>query len=105
VEDVQLVAVPDPVKGEELCAWVRLKPGAKATEDDVRGFCKGRLAHYKIPRYVMFVDEFPMTVTGKVQKFRMREETAARLRLAGPPPPPNGKMERQWAGDSVAAEP
>jgi fatty-acyl-CoA synthase len=84
VADVQVVGVPDPVKGEELCAWVRLKPGVEATEDDVRDFCKGRLAHYKIPRYVMFVDEFPMTVTGKVQKFKMREETAARLGLEGP---------------------
>ncbi len=84
VEDVQVVGVPDPKYGEQLCAWVKLKPGAQATEDDVRDFCLGRLAHYKVPRYVVFVDEFPMTVTGKIQKFKMREETAERLGLGGP---------------------
>jgi fatty-acyl-CoA synthase len=81
VEDVQVIGVPDPRYGEELCAWVKVKSGARLDEDELRAFCGGRLAHYKVPRYVLVVDEFPMTVTGKVQKFRMREETVARLGL------------------------
>ena len=59
--------------GEELCVWIKLKSGADATEEDIRAFCRGQITHFKIPRYVRFVDEFPMTVTGKVQKFVMRE--------------------------------
>ncbi|MBX9701259.1 MAG: AMP-binding protein, partial [Acetobacteraceae bacterium] len=73
VAEVQVVGVPDPRMGEELCAWVRLKPGEAAEEEEIRAFCRGQIAHYKIPRYVRFVDSFPMTVTGKVQKFMMRE--------------------------------
>ncbi|MET0929451.1 MAG: hypothetical protein ABWX74_08025 [Aeromicrobium sp.] len=72
--EVQVIGVPDEKYGEELMAWIRLAPGA--TDLDVaavRGFCAGRLAHYKIPRYVHLVDEFPMTVTGKVRKVEMRE--------------------------------
>jgi fatty-acyl-CoA synthase len=83
VEDVQVIGVPDQKYGEELCAWVRMKPGATPLDADaVRAFATGRLAHYKIPRYVLVVDEFPMTVTGKVRKVEMREETARRLGLA-----------------------
>ena len=81
VEAVQVVGLPDPKYGEELCAWIKLKPGENATEDDIRGFCKGQIAHYKIPRYVKFVDAFPMTVTGKVQKFMMREHMVKELGL------------------------
>src|SRR4051794_26589367 len=81
VADVQVIGVPDERYGEELCAWVRVREGAALEEDAVRGFCRGRLAHYKVPRYVVFVDEFPMTVTGKVQKFLMREESVRRLGL------------------------
>jgi fatty-acyl-CoA synthase len=81
VEDVQVVGVPDPTYGEELCAWVRVRAGAEVTEEDLRASCRGRLAHYKVPRYVLFVDEFPLTVTGKVQKYKMRQATVERLGL------------------------
>jgi fatty-acyl-CoA synthase len=82
ISEVQIVGVPDPRFGEELCAWVRLRDGAALTEEGVREHCRGKLAHFKIPRYVIFVEEFPMTVTGKVQKFKMREESIERLGLA-----------------------
>ena len=73
VQDVQVVGVPDAKFGEELCAWVVAKPGQSLAEDDIRAFCKGKIAHYKVPRYIRFVAEFPMTVTGKIQKFKIRE--------------------------------
>ena len=82
VADVQVIGVPDERYGEELMAWVKLQPGASATEDEIREFCRGKIAHFKIPRYVRFVDEFPMTVTGKVQKYLMREQSIADLGLA-----------------------
>jgi fatty-acyl-CoA synthase len=81
VADVQVIGVPDARFGEELMAWVRLKPGATASEEDIREFCRGKIAHYKVPRYVKFVDEFPMTVTGKVQKFVRREQARQELGL------------------------
>ena len=82
VEDVQVVGVPDERYGEELCAWVRMRTGAEPLDSDaVRQFCAGRLAHYKIPRYVLVVEDFPMTVTGKVRKVAMREESAEKLGL------------------------
>jgi fatty-acyl-CoA synthase len=81
IADVQVIGVPDDRFGEELCACVRLRDGATLGDDEVRDFCRGRLAHFKVPRYVMFVDEFPMTVTGKVQKFKMRDEAIAQLGL------------------------
>jgi fatty-acyl-CoA synthase len=81
VQDVQVIGVPDPKYGEELCAWIILKPGETAEAEAVRAFCKGQIAHYKIPRYVKFVDSFPTTVTGKVQKFAMREAMIAELDL------------------------
>jgi fatty-acyl-CoA synthase len=81
VADVQVVGLPDECRGEEVCAWVRLKPGASLTADEVRAFCRSRIAHYKVPRYVFFVDEYPTTVTGKVQKFRLREMGVERLSL------------------------
>ncbi|MEQ8268422.1 MAG: AMP-binding protein [Parvibaculum sp.] len=81
VEDVAVVGVPDPKFGEEICAWVRLKPGESASEDEIKAFCKGQIAHYKVPRYVRFVTEFPMTVTGKVQKFQIREAMIEELKL------------------------
>jgi fatty-acyl-CoA synthase len=82
IEDVQVIGVPDERYGEELCAWIRMRSGAEPLdEEQVREFCTGKLAHYKIPRYVMLVDEFPMTVTGKIRKVQMREETAKRLGL------------------------
>jgi fatty-acyl-CoA synthase len=81
IADVQVIGVPDEKYGEELCAWVIARPGADLDEDAVRGYCRGRLAHFKVPRYVVFVDEFPMTVTGKVQKFKMRDTSVERLGL------------------------
>src|SRR5262249_33632318 len=73
VADVQVVGLPDERFVEEVSAWVRLKPGATLTEAELRDFCRGRIAHYKVPRYVVFVDEYPTTVSGKVQKYRLRE--------------------------------
>ncbi len=82
IEDVQVIGVPDERYGEELAAWVKLRSGADPLDEQaVREFATGRLAHYKIPRYVLLVEEFPMTVTGKIRKVQMREETAARLGL------------------------
>ena len=76
VQDVQCVGVPDRKYGEELCACVILRPGVQADAEEIRDFCRGQIAHYKIPRYVRFVDAFPMTVTGKIQKYRLREDMA-----------------------------
>ncbi len=81
VEAVQVVGVPDQKYGEELCAWIKLKAGESASAEEIQAFCKGQIAHYKIPRYIKFVDAFPMTVTGKVQKFMMREATVKELGL------------------------
>jgi fatty-acyl-CoA synthase len=84
VADVQVVGVPDERYGEELAAFVRLHDGATVSEDELRECCRGRIAHYKIPRYVMLVDEFPMTVTGKVQKFKLRDQAIEQLGLTPP---------------------
>ena len=81
IQDVQIFGVADDRYGEELCAWVRIRPGEVLTAEEVRAFCQGQIAHNKIPRYVEFVDEFPMTVTGKIQKFLMREAVESRLGL------------------------
>ncbi len=82
IEDVQAIGVPDTKYGEELMVWVKLRPGADPmSEDAVRDFCRGKIAHFKVPRYVKFVDEFPMTVTGKVRKIEMRETSIAELGL------------------------
>ena len=81
ISDVQVFGVPDPNFVEELCAWILLVDGETADEDEIRAFCQGQIAHYKIPRYIRFVDAFPMTVTGKIQKFVMREEMIAELDL------------------------
>ena len=79
IQDVQVFGVPDARYGEELCAWVKLRPGETLTSDEVRDFCRDQIAHYKVPRHIRFVDEFPMTVTGKIQKFIMREKMTAEL--------------------------
>jgi fatty-acyl-CoA synthase len=81
IQDVQVIGVPDDRYGEEICAWVKLRPGVAANEEEIKAFCRDQIAHYKVPRYVKFVDEFPMTVTGKIQKFIMRERTIAELGL------------------------
>ena len=81
VQDVQVIGVPDQKYGEEVCAWIKLRDGQAATAEEIREFCKGQIAHYKIPRYIEFVPEFPMTITGKIQKFVMREQTISKLGL------------------------
>lgn len=81
VEEAEVFGVPDPRYGEEVCAWIKLRDGEKATADEIRAFCEGKIAHFKVPRYIKFVDHFPMTVTGKVQKFVMREQMARELEL------------------------
>jgi fatty-acyl-CoA synthase len=81
VKDVSVIGVPDEKYGEELCAWIVLRPGADADEESIKAFCRGKIAHYKVPRYVMFVPEFPMTVSGKVQKYKMREISTEALGL------------------------
>ena len=81
VQDVQVIGVPDARYGEEICAWIKLHEGVTATPDEILNFCYGEIAHYKIPRYIKFVDMFPMTVTGKVQKFAMREQMIVELGL------------------------
>ena len=79
IEDVQVVGVADLTLGEELCACVKLRDGETADVEEIRDFCKGHVAHFKVPRYVDFVEDFPLTVTGKVQKFRLRELVEERL--------------------------
>jgi fatty-acyl-CoA synthase len=81
VASAQVIGVPDERMGEELMAWVVLRDGASSTDDAIRDFCRERIAHFKVPRYVKFVDEFPLTVTGKVQKFKMRDTSIERLGL------------------------
>jgi fatty-acyl-CoA synthase len=81
IADVQVIGVPDARYGEEVCAWVKLQAHAECSVEEIREFCRGRIASYKIPRYVRFTTEFPMTVTGKIQKYRMRETSTAELRL------------------------
>ena len=81
IQDVQVIGVPDDRYGEEICAWVKLRPGVAASEEEIRAFCRDQIAHYKVPRYIKFVDEFPITVTGKIQKFIMRERTIDELGL------------------------
>jgi fatty-acyl-CoA synthase len=82
VADAAVVGVPDRKMGEELCAWIRLTAGESCTEEGIREFCRDRIAHYKVPRYVRFVDEFPLTVSGKVQKYIIRERMIRELDLS-----------------------
>jgi fatty-acyl-CoA synthase len=79
VSDVQVIGVPDAKYGEELMAWVKIREGASLTDDALKDFCRGKIAHYKVPRYIKFTDGFPMTVTGKIQKFKMRDQAVAEL--------------------------
>jgi fatty-acyl-CoA synthase len=81
VQDVQVIGVPDAKYGEEIMAWVILKPDQAADEAELRDFCQGQIAHFKIPRYWRFTDAFPMTVTGKIQKYKLREMAVADLAL------------------------
>ena len=82
ISEVQVFGVPDPKMGEEVCAWIQLRDGASATEEEIRTYCKGQITHYKIPRYVRFVDEYPMTVTGKIRKIEMSAMMAEELQGA-----------------------
>lgn len=81
IEAVQVTGVPDPKYGEEIIAWVSLKEEGSLSKEKIKEFCKGRIAHFKVPRYIRFSDEFPMTVTGKVQKYKMREISIKELGL------------------------
>nr|WP_300312483.1 AMP-binding protein [Halomonas sp.] len=81
ISDVQVIGVPDQKYGEEVMAWVKLAEGSYLTEEELKAFCQGRIAHYKIPRYIKFVETFPMTVTGKIQKFKMRQQASDELGL------------------------
>ncbi|OHX10103.1 AMP-binding protein [Chromobacterium amazonense] len=81
IQEVQVIGVPDVRYGEELCAWIRLRDGEQASAEEIRAFCQGQIAHYKIPRYIEFVDSFPMTVTGKIQKYLMRRQVLEKLGL------------------------
>jgi fatty-acyl-CoA synthase len=81
ISQAQVFGLPDPKYGEEVAVWIILQSGAKMTEDELRDWCKGKIAHYKVPRYVCFVEEMPMTVTGKPQKFIMREQMIKSLEL------------------------
>ena len=81
IKDVQVIGIPDGKYGEELCAWVVPRDGAELSAESIIAFCQGQIAHNKIPRYFKFVDSFPMTVTGKIQKFLMREEMKKDLGL------------------------
>ena len=83
IDEVEVIGVPDPKFGEEVCAWIKLKEGEEASEQDIRSFCEGKLAHFKVPRYIRFVTDFPMTITGKVQKYKMREIMAKELGVGG----------------------
>jgi fatty-acyl-CoA synthase len=86
IDEVEVFGVPDEKYGEEVAAWIKLHEGETASTEDVRGFCEGKIAHFKIPRYIKFVDAFPMTVTGKVQKFVMREKMVEELHLKAKEP-------------------
>ena len=86
VQSVQVFGVPDAKYGEEICAWIVPKPGQTCTEDDIRDFCRDQIAHYKVPRYIRFVTDMPMTITGKVQKFVMRDQMLAEMQQASAKP-------------------
>ena len=81
VADVQVIGIPCSRYGEEIVAWIKFHPGHSATEQELQAWCKERIAHFKTPRYFKFVEEFPMTVTGKIQKFRMREISIEELKV------------------------
>ena len=81
ISEAQVIGVPDPRYGEEIMAWVKVKPGEQVTEEELKEYCKGKIAHNKIPRYLKVVDSFPMTITGKIQKFLMRQKSTEELGL------------------------
>jgi fatty-acyl-CoA synthase len=81
IQEVQVFGLPDPKYGEQVAAWVQVREGATLTEEDIREYCSGQITHFKIPKHIKLVHEFPMTVTGKMQKFVMRDEYAEELHL------------------------
>ncbi|MBV1931031.1 MAG: AMP-binding protein [Porticoccaceae bacterium] len=83
IQEVQVIGVPDARLGEQVCAWIKCQDGVRLTEDDIRTFCKGQITHFKIPYYIRFVDDYPMTVTGKIMKFKMRDAMIKELGLSG----------------------
>lgn len=83
IEEVQVVGVPDPKFGEEVCAWIKLRSGETANSTEITSYCKGQIAHFKIPKYIKFVDKFPTTVTGKIQKYLIRSAMIDELHLEG----------------------
>jgi fatty-acyl-CoA synthase len=83
IVDVQIVGVPDPVYGEQVLACIRVKPGEALTEQDVLSYCEGKIARFKIPKYIQFMDEYPMTASGKIQKFKLREHAIQAFGLQG----------------------
>ncbi len=105
VADVQVVGVPDERYGEEIAAFVIVRDGAALDTDAVRAFCEGRIAHYKIPRHVLVVTEFPMTISGKVQKFKLRDAAieAARPRRGGRDRLGEARADRDQAGSAIGA--
>ncbi len=82
IQDVQVFGVEDEKMGEEVCAWVKLQPGCELDDQGVKEYCRGKITHFKVPRYVRFVDDYPMTVTGKIQKFKMRDQMQEELQVA-----------------------
>jgi fatty-acyl-CoA synthase len=82
VRDVQVVGVPDPKYGEELCACIVLRDGQQASAEEIRAFCSAQIAHFKVPRYVRFIESSPMTITGKVQKYKLRQQLTRELGLS-----------------------
>ena len=82
IAEVQVFGVEDPKMGEEVCAWIQTEECKTLTEDDVKAYCKGQITHFKIPKYIRFVDEYPMTVTGKIQKYKMSDLMAKELEQA-----------------------
>ena len=81
IVDVQVIGLPDVRYGEEVMAWIHLRDGADTTDEDIKEFCRASIAHFKVPRYIKFTDSFPMTITGKIQKFKMREQSIEELGL------------------------
>ena len=83
IENVEVVGIPSPKYGEEVGAFIKMKQGTKMTEEDVKLFCRGNIARYKIPKYIFFIDEFPMTASGKIQKFKLKDWGVELLEKAG----------------------
>jgi fatty-acyl-CoA synthase len=81
ISEAQVFGVPNEKLGEEVCVWIQLKDGQFSTEQEIHEFCEGQITHFKIPRHIKFVDEYPMTVTGKIRKVEMREAMSAELNL------------------------